>query len=62
MRAYSPPGSGGRKGLVDLAGVATANSSWELTVGSLSREKPTVTKAATVATPLKKRQRQSCAA
>jgi DNA-binding winged helix-turn-helix (wHTH) protein len=32
--------------------VATVNSSWELTVGSTSKEKPTVTKAVTVATPL----------
>jgi len=32
--------------------VATLNSSWELTAGSSSKEKPTVTKAVTVATPL----------
>ena len=50
-----------RRGVVkdfELAGrftlkeVATVNSSLELTVGSSSKEKPTVTKALTVATPL----------
>ena len=35
--------------------VGTANSSWELTVGSASKEKPTVTRAMTVAQPLRTR-------
>ncbi len=48
MRPYSPPGSGGRKGLVDWAVVATLNLSWDLTVGPSSKEKPVVTKAVTV--------------
>jgi hypothetical protein len=34
--------------------VATVNSQFELTVGSSSKEKPTVTRALTVATPLGK--------
>ena len=32
--------------------MATANSSWELTVGSSSKEKPTVTRAVAVFTPV----------
>ena len=38
------------EGVVDGAVVATVNSSWELTVGSSSKEMPTVTEAVTVAT------------
>ena len=37
--------------MVDWAVVAMVNSSWELTVGSSSKEKPTVTRGVTVATP-----------
>jgi hypothetical protein len=59
MRAYSPPGSGRRKGLVDWAGVATVNSFWELAVGSSSKEKPTVTKAVTVARYTRRRKVRS---